>query len=60
MAYGRRDGMRGMPRSKSGHSAHTRMGLPRGNPLSGGGNFGKGRRRSGGRRRVVGASRRRY
>ena len=45
--------MRGMPRSKRGHSAHTRMGLSRGNPLAGGGNFrrggggGRGRRRGG-------------
>lgn len=47
MAYGRRSGM---PRAKRGHRAHTRMGLPRGNPLSGGGNFKKPRRRTGGAR----------
>jgi len=40
----------GMPRSKAGHSAHTRMGLSKGNPLAGGGNFSRGRRRSGGGR----------
>ena len=59
MAYGRRSGM---PRSKAGHSAHTRMGLSRGNPMAGGGNFGRKRAGSGGRRRVsfAGRSRRRY
>lgn len=58
MAYG----MRGMPRSKRGHTAHTRMGLPRGNPLAGGGNFrgrGGGTRRRGGAVRI-GRPRRRY
>jgi len=34
--------------TRGGHHAHTRMGLPRGNPLAGGGNFAKG---SGGRPR---------
>jgi len=39
MAYGRRGGT---PRSKKGHTAHTRMGLPRGNPMAKGGNFRRG------------------
>lgn len=40
--------------TRGGHRAHTRMGLPRGNPLAGGGNFTKGRspRRTGVPRRV--------
>lgn len=61
MAYG--GGRRAMPRSKKGHTAHTRMGLPRGNPLAGGGNFKSGGARgvrSGSGRRRAGAGRRRY
>jgi len=44
--------------TRRGHRAHTTMGLPRGNPMAKGGNFGRGR--SGGRRAVVSRSRRRY
>jgi hypothetical protein len=45
--------------TRAGHRAHTRMGLPRGNPLAGGGNF-RGGRSSGGRgRRRVGVRTRR-
>ena len=36
--------------TRGGHRAHTRMGLSKGNPLAGGGNFSKGRRGGGGRR----------
>lgn len=57
MAYGRRSGL---PRSKKGHTAHTRMGLPRGNPMAGGGNFKKGGSRRRGRGAVSSAGRRRY
>lgn len=58
MAYGRRSGL---PRSKAGHSAHTRMGLPRGNPLAQGGNFSKrGGSRRGGLVRVGRRPRRSY
>lgn len=35
--------------TRGGHKAHTRMGLPRGNPLANGGNVKSG---SGGRRRA--------
>lgn len=40
--------------TRGGHKAHTRMGLPRGNPLAGGGNV-----KSGGRRRSSAAPSRR-
>lgn len=40
--------MSGMPPMKKGHKAHMSMGLPKGNPLAGGGN--SGRRRGSGRR----------
>lgn len=45
----------GMPRGKKGHRAHLSMGLPKGNPLAGGGNYGRGRKggASGGNRRRV-------
>lgn len=42
--------------TRRGHRAHTSMGLPRGNPLAGGGNFS---RRGGGGRRRTGVVRRR-
>jgi hypothetical protein len=36
-----------MPKGKKGHQAHLTMGLPKGNPMAQGGNYG---RRAGGRR----------
>jgi hypothetical protein len=50
---------KGMPKGKKGHQAHLSMGLPKGNPMAGGGNYGRRTARGGGARRVSAGGRRR-
>lgn len=48
---------KGMPRGKRGHQAHLSMGLPKGNPMANGGNYG--RRASSRRSSAAGGAKRR-